>query len=198
MTKILDIIKQKWRRFQSFLTVEISSKIHYRYIKRFHQLKNSDRLIDIGCGRGDFLKKLTNISRHHVGVDIDRDYIGKTDIPLFVVANAETLCFKDSAFDIIFSSHAIEHISDIGSTFREFARILRPNGKIILIYPWEPILGVTIITNMSRFRNIHKTHKQIFNPNKIRKILGNNGLRHVGSKLYYALSPMYMTCLAKE
>jgi len=198
MASLFITVKRTWRNLQSWLTVKITAKIHYRYLKSFHDIKDSEKLVDIGCGRGDFLKEFAGISQSYFGVDIDQDHIDKTDIPLFIIANTEVLCFRDSSFDIIYSSHTIEHVADIDSMFSEFSRILKPRGKAILIYPWEPILGMTIITNISRFTNVHKKHKHKLNPNKIRKAINHNGLRHIGSKLYFALSPMYITCLEKK
>lgn len=191
-------VKKAWRGIQSFFAEKVTAKIHYRHLKYFHDLKYGEKLVDIGCGRGDFLKKFAAIAQSYYGVDIDQDYIDKTDIPRFIIADAGALCFRDSSFDIVYSSHAIEHVTDIGMMFNEFSRVLKPRGKMILIYPWEPIKGITIITNIRRFTNVHKTHKHVLNPNKIRRAISGNGLRHIGSKLYYALSPMYITCLEKK
>ncbi len=198
MVSFSETVQRAWRDIQSLFSVKVSAKIHYRYLKYFHDIKNSEKLVDIGCGRGDFLKKFVGATQGYLGVDIDKDYIDKADIPLFIIANTEALCFRDSSFDVIYSSHTIEHVADIDTMFSEFNRILKPRGKAILIYPWEPIKGITILTNISRFTNVYKKHKRILNPNKIRRAISHNGLRHIGSKLYFALSPMYITCLEKK
>lgn len=69
--------------------------------------------------------------------------------------------FKDNVFDVVFSSHCLEDIEDTESTLREWLRVLRPNGYLILYLPhkkYYPNIG-------QPFANIG--HKHDFLPEDI-------------------------------
>jgi hypothetical protein len=46
------------------------------------------------------------------------------------------LPFRDATFDVVFSSHCLEHSSDLPRTFGEIARVLKPGGKLIFAVPF--------------------------------------------------------------
>jgi SAM-dependent methyltransferase len=50
------------------------------------------------------------------------------------------LTFGDAAFDLVTSSHVLEHVSDPAAAFAELARVLRPGGRLIFSIPiaWPP------------------------------------------------------------
>lgn len=57
-----------------------------------------------------------------------------------LVLNAESIDLEDSSFDVIVVSHVLEHVDD-GAALQEFARVLRPGGRLIAMFPivetWE-------------------------------------------------------------
>jgi len=53
-------------------------------------------------------------------------------IPLFQ-GMAEALPFRARAFDFVSMGYALRHVSDLDVTFREYARVLRPGGKLLLL-----------------------------------------------------------------
>ncbi|GAA1558527.1 class I SAM-dependent methyltransferase [Kribbella sancticallisti] len=90
-------------------------------------------LLDVGCGRGYWLdllaEKAPNVEL--TGVDV------LADVPLrnakYVPGSAEQLPFDDNSFDIVFSSHTIEHVRDLTAMVSELKRVAR--GKIIIVTP---------------------------------------------------------------
>lgn len=55
------------------------------------------------------------------------------DNMMFVKGYAEELPFLDNSFSIVFSRLAFHHFTDINKAFSEMVRVLKPNGKLILI-----------------------------------------------------------------
>ena len=51
----------------------------------------------------------------------------------FVMGDAGELPFLNNSFDIVISRLAFHHFPDINRSFNEMVRVLRPNGKLILI-----------------------------------------------------------------
>jgi len=79
--------------------------------------------LNIGCGK-DIKKGYINIdSQPHDGVD--------------VVSDARRLPYEDFSVDEIYAAHIIEHFMpfEIGHVINEWKRVLKPGGKMVLIYP---------------------------------------------------------------
>lgn len=95
-----------------------------------------DRLLDAGCGRYlTFCKELADRAQV-VGIDIETPLeTANQGSPFGVCGDASGLPFPAECFDVIISRSVIEHLQDPSATFREFFRVLRPGGKVILVTP---------------------------------------------------------------
>jgi 2-polyprenyl-3-methyl-5-hydroxy-6-metoxy-1,4-benzoquinol methylase len=67
------------------------------------------------------------------------DIVSYQDPPIgvsFVVADLnDPLPFDDGTFDLIVAVEVVEHLENIRAVCREFARLLRPGGKVVLTTP---------------------------------------------------------------
>lgn len=52
-----------------------------------------------------------------------------------VVSSAETLPYRDASFDAVFAGEIVEHLLDPGAALREWLRVLRPGGRLVLTTP---------------------------------------------------------------
>jgi SAM-dependent methyltransferase len=55
-----------------------------------------------------------------------------------VQADITRLPFPDAHFDVILSSHVLEHVADDGAAMGELARVLKPSGWALILVPYEP------------------------------------------------------------
>ncbi len=60
-----------------------------------------------------------------------------------VQADLTELPFPDRRFDVVLSSHVLEHIRDDGAAIAELARVLRPGGWAAIMVPFDPKRPVT-------------------------------------------------------
>ena len=70
-----------------------------------------------------------------VGIDLD-GAAGRENASLdeFIEADlSEPLPFEDASFDLVYSNFVVEHLDDPARTFREFHRVLRPDGWLVLL-----------------------------------------------------------------
>jgi len=79
--------------------------------------------LDLGCGP-------SKISPEVIGID-DSD---RSMSPMVRdISNLE--CFGDSSFDFVFSSHALEDIQDTAGILKEWIRVLKSGGYLVLYCP---------------------------------------------------------------
>ena len=61
--------------------------------------------------------------------------LGSTLADGFRNEDVQRLTFSDSSFDLVVSSHVLEHVPDPWAAFAEFRRVLRPRGRMIHSIP---------------------------------------------------------------
>jgi ubiquinone/menaquinone biosynthesis C-methylase UbiE len=99
-------------------------------------LRPGQRLLDAGCGR--YMKFCRELSNTAVVVGIDLDSVIETDNrrpPFGVRGDLSRLPFPSEYFDIVISRSVVEHLENPPAVFREFCRVLRPGGKVIIVTP---------------------------------------------------------------
>lgn len=71
--------------------------------------------------------------------DLPQPYAHEGDHPQHLSGDASALwMFWDNVFDFVFSSHLLEDFEDTEEVLREWARVLKPGGNLILYCPDEP------------------------------------------------------------
>jgi SAM-dependent methyltransferase len=95
------------------------------------------RLLEVGCGTGQFLREAQAAGWDAVGIDFDPEAV-KIARRAGANARASDLFaenFPDKSFDAIFMDNVIEHLPDPPAVFEECYRLLRPRGRLILLTP---------------------------------------------------------------
>lgn len=128
------------RRYQEFLT-----------FYEFFPKKQNIKILELGCGIGYYSAFLSKIAdeviatdletidptTHSPGLQITRDFLAALNIKNVTVMNAsaEELPFDDNTFDLVFSSHVLEHIPNMNKAIEEIDRVLKPGGINFCIVP---------------------------------------------------------------
>ena len=113
----------------------------YAFARRFAAGK---RVLDAACGEGYGTALLGTVAASVLGVDIDlatidhaRATYGEGERIRFLAASCSGLPLPSASFDLIVSFETIEHlnVSDQVDMLTEFARVLAPDGLVVLSSP---------------------------------------------------------------
>lgn len=108
--------------------------------------------LDIGCGAGYSMKKAIMDKRcKSIGIDpkpflagVKMDHIVDEGLEI-KQGIAEDLPFVDNLFDVVYSSHVLEHVVDYKLTLKEMNRVLKDDGVMILGVPTSTLAWVGLI-----------------------------------------------------
>lgn len=98
------------------------------------------KILDLGCGRGDFAQAFLSSGMQVSAVDLSDCVTENYENIDFKKCDftKENLPYKDNSFDVIFSKSVIEHLYYPETVFSEAKRILKPGGLLITMCPsWE-------------------------------------------------------------
>ena len=91
-------------------------------------------LLDAGCGEKGIIDKYRGKNRLSVGIDLEFEALKRNaSLDKLLSADVAKLPFKDSCFDVVICQWVVEHIKEPGLVYREFARVLKPNGDLIIV-----------------------------------------------------------------
>jgi SAM-dependent methyltransferase len=110
-----------------------------RYVFSLAFVENKT-VLDIACGTGYGIAILKKHARHVTGVDVDpiaasealAECDDKADV---LLGNGLGLPFADASFDVITSFETLEHLHERSAFLAELARVLTPDGVLLLSTP---------------------------------------------------------------
>ena len=185
----------------AMLNRPLETERHLRRVVRFLAPKAGDRLLEVGCGRGWLTRRVQQLCPATYGIDVNPRSIDHGVAPQLSSMDAVSLRYDDAQFDKLYSFHAIEHIPDAAGALGEMRRVVVPGGRILLVYPAEPIRGLYAMPGawlgfgnplLARRLHVHK-----FTPRSISALAERSGLTHVVSAFDFLITPQFMTVLER-
>ncbi|MCU7875973.1 MAG: malonyl-ACP O-methyltransferase BioC [Candidatus Thiodiazotropha sp. (ex Lucinoma borealis)] len=120
---------------------ELQREIGRRMLDRLTYIRHQPTVIlDVGAGTGDATLALTRRYKKARTIALDfalpmlhqvRKRGSWLRRPRCICGDAEQLPLADQSVDMIFSNAALQWCNDLPGTFREFLRVLRPNGMLL-------------------------------------------------------------------
>ncbi len=98
-----------------------------------------DTIADIGCGTGRHALPLARAGARVTGVDFSRGMLQElrrkrppATLTLIEHDLRAGVPLADDAFDLVLCSLVLEHLEDLAGALREFARVARPGGRVVI------------------------------------------------------------------
>lgn len=112
---------------------------HHRRLARRIAIRPEEKVLDVGCGTGEWLTAMAGRGAIPAGVDISevaaevcRRSLPEADV---VCGPAEDLPFPSGHFDAVTCLGSLEHFLDPISALREMVRVGKPGARILLLVP---------------------------------------------------------------
>jgi 2-polyprenyl-3-methyl-5-hydroxy-6-metoxy-1,4-benzoquinol methylase len=171
---------------------------HHKFRRILQEIGNVAKHLDFGCGPGTLIH-LLGPGIATVGVDIaaaqlsyaERNYASPEK--QFVQIESAQLPFADETFDAITCIEVVEHL-ELKLTqeiLREFIRVLRPGGKLILTTPNYGSLWPLIEIMVNRLSNVtyEEQHITKFRRPSLFALLKESGFSEVEVTTFMSVSP---------
>jgi SAM-dependent methyltransferase len=104
---------------------------------RHHLPRSAGRIVDVGCGNGSLFPFIGEA--RSLGIDLDTDALrhalGRCATVPLLRADAGCLPLADRCLDAITAQHVIEHLPSVEHACREWLRVLRPGGRLLVLTP---------------------------------------------------------------
>lgn len=111
----------------------------YLWILSLIKKDQGKTLLDISCGQGKLVSLAQLMGFRAFGIDFSYEGVkaGKLESPKshWIVGDGEKLPFPDHSFDYITHIGSLEHFVHPQLGANEIARLLKPNGKAVILLP---------------------------------------------------------------
>ena len=110
----------------------ISSLVYY--------LPRTGKILDAGCGPCLYAERLKKINENIICLDIVNSKKNNDDNLPFCFGSITHLPIRNNSIDFIYCLTVLQYIDDDANTIKEFHRILKPKGKLLITIPtkWSP------------------------------------------------------------
>lgn len=140
------------RKYRDLSPVDLQTEDNlnlWRHLENLAQISGREitslRVLDFGCGRGEFVGYLRSRGVRAFGVEIDEKLVASgamletmypDSVPLLSLVGSDgKVGFPDGYFDIIVANQVFEHVAKLDGVATELCRLLGPQGCLLTLFP---------------------------------------------------------------
>jgi ubiquinone/menaquinone biosynthesis C-methylase UbiE len=146
-----------------------ASEKFYSLVTSHVDLRKGYRILDVGCGTGTILKRLSkkcNVECH--GIDVEEEMLQEArakcpqlDLRL---CSCDATPYEDEYFDVIVACMAYHHFPDREAFEKEVSRIIKKGGRLYIVDPKFPFV---IRKTINKVFSIHNIAGEFFSEKEI-------------------------------
>lgn len=148
-------------------------------------MKKGEKILDVGCGRGEFTKGFKDLGMEVFAIDrekSDSEILNGVEIKLTEIEK-KSFPFRNKTFDYVFSKSVIEHFQNPDNFMNESYRVLKPGGRIIIMTPdWK--------SQRHMFYDDF-THVHPYTQNSLKDMLKVYNFQNIESEIFYQLPVLW-------
>jgi SAM-dependent methyltransferase len=158
-------------------------------------------VLDLGCGDGHFAGETPALGGS-IGLDPDLASLAEARRRhahrSVALGSATAMPFADRSFATVVANSVLEHIPDLDATLDEVARVLRPDGRLLITSPSHRFPDLLLLSSALRdlglgraaaaygaWFNRHSRHFHTLSQEGWRAVLARHGMRVVDSCYYF-------------
>lgn len=148
--------------------------------------KKPGKILDLGCGRGEYVKVFSDLKFDSYGLDISPKAVECSDPNKVSIANLEKAenPHGNECFDFVFSKSVIEHMQNPTSLLKVSYDCLKPGGTAIIMTPsW--------VHNYKAAFYIDHTHITPFTKPSLEDALRMSGFEDIKVKYFYQIPTLW-------
>jgi SAM-dependent methyltransferase len=143
------------------------------------ELRAGDRVLDLGCGAGEFTAELAAAGAAVVGIDVaqaalERARAKHPGLEFRIAPLDGPLPLEDNSFELVWASEVIEHVADTARWLSEVRRVLAPAGRLLLTTPSHGRLRVGF-GGVERFSDPLGDHLHLYTRRSLARVLEQFG-----------------------
>ncbi len=187
--------KYSFKEYLTYLMIFITYPVYLFLDSKIRHIgvinKDKNRLLDIGCGNGDFLVFADDLGWNVLGLDVDKGAVSSAlskgvNVKLGGIESLN----EDDKFDVITLNHVIEHVYNPVELIQKCFKHLNPGGKLWLETPSINSIGLNVYKKYWRGLEPPR-HLIIYNMQVLSNLLRDAGFYNITQKTH-GLSGIYM------
>ena len=195
---IRDYYEDLWERLPAELDPpSFERRLHFL----LGEVRPGDRVLDVGCGTGDFTAAMARAGADAIGVDVAEAALRRArsrhpGVEFRLVPLDGPLPFEDGSFELVWASEVIEHVADTARWLSEVRRVLAPGGRLLVTTPSHGRLRVAV-GGVERFSEPLGDHLHLYTKRSLGSLLGEFGFGEVRVRAVEGLPLLSRMLLAR-
>jgi 2-polyprenyl-3-methyl-5-hydroxy-6-metoxy-1,4-benzoquinol methylase len=152
------------------------------------ELGRPPRVLDVGCGEGQFAAELARAGAEALGADVSREALSRArarepELEWQLLPLGGPWPLADADFDFVWAGETIEHVADTSAWLSEVRRVLRPAGALALSTPAHGrAVLLALALSGARF-DAHfeprSDHLRFYSARSLRALLADTGFERI-------------------
>ncbi len=193
----MSMYERYWEHRQGETLADLPVK--WPKLSRFIPREPGVVILDFGCGNGEVLRRMRELNpdAQYLGLDVSATALEAAGralegAALHQVEDGGPFPLADGAVDFIIASEVIEHVYDTDNAFRELARVLRPEGRLLVTTPYHGLLKnvLILLRGFDRHFDPAGPHIRFFTNRSLFAALDDVGLRVLTHGYYGRFYPV--------
>lgn len=176
----------------------LTQKSYKQVLSNLRDKVKGNRILDVGCGRGDFVYAARGTGWIIEGIELSEAAVKSAQAHSLPVKLLDFFSdqLNQNQYDVITFFEVIEHLPDVTSFLRRAEQLLTPGGIIYLTTPNHDSLDRRILKD--DWPVYHREHLSYFTPNSLRNAVLSYTNLNIFSLITKNISPLTLKLISKK